>query len=289
MAKEKLASKGAVFIFISAALFSLGGLCIKLIPWQALSINGARNLISAIVVALYMKMTGHKPVLNGGVLLGALCMAGTTTLYAFGNKLTTAANTIVLQFTAPIFIILFSWMFFKEKPKKLDVIACAVVLAGILCFFIDGLSAGGMLGNALALLSGISYAGVFMLNTFPKADPISSVFWGQVLAALIGLPSLTMETDFSLTPIAGILVLGVLQVGIAYILLTIGLKSVSPVTASLTSGIEPILNPVLVALFYGETITPLAAVGGVVVIVAIVAYDVIKDRQAAKNMPMKEC
>jgi len=199
------------------------------------------------------------------------------------NKMTTAANTIVLQFTAPIFVMLFSALFFRRKPTKLDVGACAVVFGGIVFFFVDSLSMGGGLGNMLALISGVSYAGVFMLNDMPNGDAISSVFWGDVISAVTGLPFLLRETDFSLTPVVSLLVLGVFQVAVAYILLTIGLKTTPSVTASLVSGIEPVLNPILVAVFYGETMGGMALVGAAIVICGVVGYNVL--RQRAEKAP----
>ena len=96
---------GIFFVLTAAALFSLGGLCIKMVPWSPLAINGARSLISVLVLAVYLKIIRHRIVINGAVLFGALCMTGTTSLYCAANKLTTAANAIVLQFTAPDFSI----------------------------------------------------------------------------------------------------------------------------------------------------------------------------------------
>ena len=110
-------SKGIFCVLIAAILFSIGGLCIKVVPWSPLAINGARNLISAIIIGIYLKVTNHKIVVNSAVVFGAVCMMGTTTLFTIANKLTTAANTIVLQFTAPIFVIFFMWMFLKKSPN----------------------------------------------------------------------------------------------------------------------------------------------------------------------------
>ena len=107
-------SKGIFYVLMAAVLFSIGGLCIKLIPWSPLSINGARNFISVIIIGAYLKATHHKIVINPAVIFGAVCMTGVTTLYCIANKLTTAANTIVLQFTAPIFVIFLMWILKKE-------------------------------------------------------------------------------------------------------------------------------------------------------------------------------
>ena len=264
---------GTLFVFLAALLYSIGGLSIKVIPWSGMSINGGRTAIALVVLGVYLAVIRHRPRFNRWVFLGSLCIFGTNTLFSLANKLTTAANTIVLQFTAPVFVILFSALFWKKKPQKLDLAACAVVFGGVLFFFVDSLETGGALGNVLAVLSGAAYGGVFLLNDFPDADAISAVFWGDVLSAVTGLPFLLQETVF--TP--------VFQVAVAYILLTIGLRTTPPVTASLVSGIEPVLNPLLVAAFYGETVGPFALAGAAIVICGVVGYNVLKARQPEKT------
>ncbi|MBQ1931373.1 MAG: EamA/RhaT family transporter, partial [Lachnospiraceae bacterium] len=77
----KRQTKGILYVLIAAVLFSMGGLFVKLVPWNPLAINGIRNLIALIVFGIYLKVTHHKLVINGAVLFGAVCMAGTTTLY----------------------------------------------------------------------------------------------------------------------------------------------------------------------------------------------------------------
>ena len=280
MSVDKAARRrGTVCVFLAAVLFSIGGLCFKVIPWNALSINSARNILALAVIAAFLAVTRHRLRCNRWILLGALCVCGTNVLYALANKLTTAANTIVLQFTAPIFVIVLGILFWHKKPTKLDVFACVVVLFGVVCFFVDGLSMGGMLGNFLALLSGITYAGVFLLNELPNADPICSVFWADMMSALIGLPFLLRETDFSARPLIGVAMLGVFQVGIAYVLMCIGLRTTPSVRASLITGIEPVLNPLLVAIFYRESVGSLALVGAVIVMIGVMWYNVKKGRE----------
>lgn len=271
--------RGTLFVFLAAVLYSIGGLCIKVIPWNGLSINSARNMAALLVVGGYLALSRHRLRFNRWIALGAVSVCGTNVLFSMANKLTTAANTIVLQFTAPIFVILLGALFWKKRPAGLDLAACGLVLAGVVCFFVDSLEMGGMLGNALALLSGLSYAGVFLLNDLPDADPICSVFWGDVLSVAIGLPFLLRETEFTPTAIANVVILGVFQVGLAYVLMCIGLKTTPAVTASLISGIEPVLNPALVALFYGEEVGRLALAGAAVVIVSVVGYNVLRGRR----------
>lgn len=278
--------RGTLCIFAAAVLYSIGGLCIKVIPWGGMAINGARTAIALLVISVYLLIIRHRPRINRWVLLGALAVCGTNILFSIANKMTTAANVIVLQFTAPIFVILLSILCFKKRPGRLDLITCAAVLGGILFFFVDSLSAGGTMGNVLALISGLSYAGVFLMNDMPDSDAISSVFWGDLISAVVGLPFVALETDFSPATLTSLLVLGVFQVGLAYILLTVGLKTTPPVTASLVSGIEPVLNPILVAVFYHEMIGPMALVGAVIVVGSVVAYNVIL-AQTSSCVPLK--
>ena len=261
-------------MFLASVCFSTGGLFIKLIPWSPLAINGARNLIGAAVIGIYLLVTRHRIVFSRRVLIGALSMIGVTTLFAVSNKLTTAANTIVLQFTAPVFVILFMAVIYRQKPGRADLLTCFLVLLGVVLFFVDGIRAGNLAGNVLAVLSGVCYAGVFMMNTGENADAISSCFLGQLTAGVLLTPLCFRETDFSLPVMAAVFALGVIQVGGAYILLSIGIRKTPPVTASLITGLEPIMNPLLVAAFYGERVTALSVIGCVIVVLTILAYNV---------------
>ena len=121
------------------------------------------------------------------------------------------------------------------------------------------------------------------MKELPDSDAISSVFWGDVLSALTGLPFLFREQEFTASAVGSLLILGVFQVAVAYILLTEGLKTTPPVTASLVSGIEPVLNPILVAVFYHEYIGPISFVGAVIVVGSIVVYNVLLERR--KSIP----
>ena len=274
---------GTICIFLAAVLYSIGGLCMKVIPWSGLSINGARTGIALIVLAIYLAAIHHPLRMNRWVALGTMFIFLTNVLFAMANKMTTAANAIVLQFTAPIFVILFSIFVFRKKPGTLDLAACALVFGGVIFFFLDSLTMGGGLGNVIALISGATYAGVFLMNELPDSDPISSVFWGDVLSAITGLPFLLKETEFPTTALVSVVVLGVFLVAFAYILLTIGLKTTPPVTASLVSGIEPVLNPILVALFYGEKMGRFALIGAAIVIVGVVGYNVLLAKKPTKE------
>lgn len=281
--QTKQARKGFWLVFAAALLLSLGGVCIKQIPWQPLSINSFRAIIALVVLLPFAKLTGAPFCLTPGVLIGAASVWGATTLFTVATKLTTAGNAVLLQFTAPIFVILLMWLFFRERPRRLDVLACLCVFGGVVCFFLDSLGSGRLAGDVIAVFSGVCYAGVFMMQRLPGANPIWATVLGQAMGAIVGLPSLVQETQFTSSALFSGVVLGLLQVGLAYALLTLGLQYAKPITASLVAGIEPILNPILVALVVGETLSPLSLVGGGVVFVSVMTYNLLCLRQEKKQ------
>ena len=194
--------RGTLTMLSASVCFSLGGLLIKMVPWNPLAINGVRNLIASCVIGLYICFTHHRIKVNFTVLTGAVCMAGVTTMFTIANKLTTAGNAIVLQYSAPIWIILLMFVFFGKKPSRLEAVTIILVLAGILCFFFDSLSTGKIVGDLIAFLSGLFYAGMFMLNQFEKGDPLSSMVIGQFLCGLVLSPMVLRETVFSTSALA---------------------------------------------------------------------------------------
>ncbi|MCR4950584.1 MAG: DMT family transporter [Solobacterium sp.] len=271
---------GIAAMLAASLCFSLGGLLMKIIPWNPLAINGARNLIACCVIGLYIRFIKHPLKCNRTVLFGAAALAATTTLYAVANKLTTAGNTIVLQYTAPIWIIVFMYFLFGQRPDRIALVTVFIVLIGIVCFFLDSMSTGRWLGDTLALLSGITYALVFLLNRFEKGDALSSVFFGQLFCGILLTPLVLKETVFTPGVLTAVFVLGSVQVGIAYIFFTTGTKYTEPVTASIINAIEPILNPVLVAIFYKEVLGRFSLIGAAIVIIGILFYDVLTARRS---------
>lgn len=277
--------RGTMYVLLSAICFSTGGVLIKLIPWSSMTIQGIRSIFSILVVGGYMLLRRQRFVWNKTVFWGAICNTVMAFSFVAATKLTTAANAIVLQFTEPIFVILLMWFIYKKKPGKDALIACAVVFAGILCFFFESLGAGQMTGDLLAILSGFTYALVMMMKKFEGADFESSLIVSNIISAVVGIP--VYFRDFSTASVADawvfMLLLGVVQFGLSYIFLSKGLDYVSPVTASLTSTIEPILNPILVAVFYGEKIGAAAVVGAVLVVGAAAVYNVRQSIQTERG------
>lgn len=180
--------RGTVYVLLSAICFSTGGVLIKLIPWSSMTIQGIRSIFSILVVGGYMLLRRQRFVWNKTVFWGAICNTVMAFSFVAATKLTTAANAIVLQFTEPIFVILLMWFIYKKKPGKDALIACAVVFAGILCFFFESLGAGQMAGDLLAILSGFTYALVMMMKKFEGADFESSLIVSNIISAVVGIP-----------------------------------------------------------------------------------------------------
>jgi drug/metabolite transporter (DMT)-like permease len=277
----KTNSRGPMLIAATAVLWSFGGLLIKLIPWDPMTIVGTRAVFAGAVMAIYMRRPHIT--FNPATILGGICLSGTTILFVFANKLTTSANAIVLQYTGPIFVIILSAIFFRKRPSALDIVAVLATFAGIALFFFkqpqeaaSGLK-NPVLGNILACLSGVTFAGVFLINKMPRVKPEEPLLLGHIINVVVGLPF--MLTHITFTPVAwgAILALGIFQLGLAYVLFSIGIKTTPPVTASLIAVLEPLLNPVWVFLFGGshELPGPLALLGGAIVLVTVVAYNII--------------
>lgn len=271
---------GTIYVLLSAICFALGGVLIKFIPWSPMTIQGVRSIFSSVVIGSYMYYTKHKFVFNKSVLFGAICNMVMAFTFVAATKLTTAANAIVLQFTEPIFAILLMWIIYKRRPRKEAVVTCALVFSGILCFFFESLHVGGMTGNVLAIVSGFFYALVFMMKRFPGADFESSILLSNAMSVVFAIPAYMNETTS--TPIiwSCIILLGAVQCGLSYVFLSKGLDYVSPVTASLTSTIEPILNPLLVAAFYGEKVGVMAIVGAILVVGSATVYNLIEAKKS---------
>ena len=271
-------NKGSILVLLGAIAFSLGGLLIKLIPLDPFTINTFRCIFSSLVIGLYMKLTHHKLVINKTVIIGTIFVVLMMMGYVFSNKLTTAANAIVLEYTAPILVIIFEAILFKRKPDKVSIVICILVILGIVIMMMDGLSTGNLLGDMIALSSGVFYALVMMLNEFDDSDSLSSVFLGHLFTGLLSIFIYQNVISSGINTIMLLVALGIFQAGLGYTLLMVGLKHCDPVTGSLIACIEPVLNPILVAIFYGEYMNTTQIIGCVVVIGSIVVYNILASR-----------
>ena len=268
--------KGPLFIVAASVCWSFGGLCIKFIPWGALTINGLRAFFAAIVFGLYRRSARVR--LTKGNIIAAICLCATTNMFVLANKLTTAAAAILLQYCMPVFIVLIELFFYKKKPRLVEIAAVLATLLGMTLFFGDRLEAGAMLGNLLAVASGLAFAGVFVCNSRPDVDPEHSLFLGFIINSAIGLPFAIFDVTPDPLAWTAVIFLGSVQVGVAYIFFTTGIKSTSALLAGLISALEPVLNPVWVALFTGEVPGPFATIGGGIILLTVISYNIWAER-----------
>ncbi len=267
-------------MLLCACMWSIAGLFIKKIDWHPVVIAGFRSLFAAATVAVYMLITRQRLLINKAIIKSALFLAATFLCFVGANKLTTAANAIMLQFTAPIFIMLFSVLFRKEKFPIRDVVTVGITMGGILLFMIDGIGGGQLIGNLLGLLAGLFFAGMFVTVGEAKGNErMSGLFFGHLLTFLVAVPFLFFTRPVFTTPsLLYALLLGVVQLGIPYILLALASEHCPPLACSLISAAEPLLNPVWVALFGNEYPSPLSLLGGAIVLVTVTLWCVLKDR-----------
>ncbi|WFA09968.1 DMT family transporter [Tissierella sp. Yu-01] len=278
---NKNRSKGILYCVLAAVLWSTGGILIKLIDWNPIAISGLRSLIASLVILAYMKkpkMTKSKP-----LFLGAGTYAITVFMFVIANKLTTSANVILLQFTAPIFVAILSAWLLHEKIVKVDVIAIIFVFLGMTLFFVQNISYGNALGNVLAILSGFFLACTTIALRLQKdGSAIESTFLGNVITFIIAIPFI-LQVKPDIRSIIFILILGIFQLGISYVFYVNGLKYVTALEGILLTVLEPILNPVWVFLISGEKPGILAVVGGIIVVGSVIARGVYISKKEAED------
>jgi len=259
--------KAILYLVLAAVLWSTGGILIKLVNWNPVAIAGGRSGFSALLMMLYMRKAKVK--ITSQKSIGAMAYASTVILFVVANKMTTAANTILLQYTAPIWVALMAGWFLKEKTKVHDWITIVLVFGGMTLFFMGDLETGQMLGNIVAVLSGIAFGGTIVsLRMMKNGSPVEMAYLGNILTFLISVPFILQSVpDFN--SIIGVILLGVFQLGASYILFSEAIKHVNALEAILIPVIEPLLNPIWVFMFVGEKPGGLALLGGIIVISSV--------------------
>ncbi len=271
MTKE---NKASLEMLLCAALWSIAGILFKLIPWNGFAVAGMRSLIAGITIYVSMRLMGFHYVLNRRTLIAGFFSGCTYLCFTVSNKLTTSANAIVLQFTSPIFIIIYSAVLFGRKPKKQDLAVVLFTLLGISLFFLDQLKPGYLIGNFVAIGAGMFMAGMYVaVGEIEEEERFSGILNGQALTFLAGLPFF-IATKPAVTPteLIALLTLGVFQLGLSYVLYVKASKYCPPLACCLLGAIEPLLNPVWVFLFNGEKPGLFALIGAVIVIVSITVW-----------------
>lgn len=284
MQNQKAENRSILLMVITSLLWSIGGVFIKALPWNALVIAGVRGLIAAATVFVFMRIKKMKFRISRHTVRVGVMLALTYLLFVPAAKMTSAANSIVLQFTSPVFIILISAVLYRQRFAKADYLVVVLTLVGVTLCFLDKLGGGGIAGDLLAICSGFTLGAMYVFSG--KADTesrFSGILLGQILTAVVGIPfAFFTEVAVNASTVGAILILGVIQVGIPYILLSLATEHCPPLVLCLVGALEPLLNPVWVALFSGEVPGILSLIGGIVVITTVTVWNVQKGKRPAQ-------
>jgi drug/metabolite transporter (DMT)-like permease len=256
-------------LLFAALCWSLAGLLFKYVAWPALAVAAGRGIIAAGFLTLFcgrrLRFT-WSPVQVGAALAYAAC----TVLFTLANKMTTAANAILLQYTAPVWVALLGAWLLGERTRRSDWLTIVTVLGGLGLFFYEGLQLQNIAGQLVALASGFAFAAMTLLMRMQKdTSPLESIVLGCVISFLIGLPALWTAPPLPAIGWAALGLLGTVQLGLAYLFYSQALRQVTALEAVLIPIIEPILNPIWVMLVIGEKPGPLALAGGTLVVGAV--------------------
>ncbi|MEM1216094.1 MAG: DMT family transporter, partial [Bacteroidota bacterium] len=243
-------NKGIWALVLAAMIWSTAGIFIKWLPQDAFTILCFRALYTMGVFALVFRSEVLR--FNKQVGINALFYAGLLICFVLANKLTTAANAIFLQYTGVAYVLLLEPWLFKLRYERINIVTTIVCFAGMSLFFLEGLDASNSLGIAIAALSGVMYAGfVLGQRKSPAEYHVGSIFWGNVLVALVGFPSFLGASPTGQEHLM-LAYLGILQMGVGYLLFTYGLQRTTGTEAALLTMLEPLFNPVWVAIGYDE-------------------------------------
>lgn len=262
-------------VVIAVLLWSTGGLFIKLTTMDAYQVTFFRSLLAGITVLIVTWKNGLR--INAFGVMASVIYATLLFLFVWATKHTTAANAIFLQYTAPIYILIFSPFLIGEKFHLKDLITIVFCIGGMSLFFVGKLEISDYQGNLAALGSGIFLGLYIMLLRHPKAEgmnPVITVIYGNFLLAMLTLPSgIAAFPTMTLMDAVAVGFLGIFQIGVSYILFIKGVSGgTRPLDASIIGFIEPLLNPVWVFLFVGEQPSKWAILGGAIIIATVVAH-----------------
>lgn len=290
-------AKGRIIIIITALLWGLTGVCVKSISWSTPAIICSRAIISFFMLYAFRIISMRKadPTIKlvdtlkieftKGNIIATLSITATSILYVQAIKLTTAGTAIVLQYVAPIFVFLFAIIFQKRKAKISEVILTLLVFGGCVLSFVDNIDMTHILGNCLALLSGITYAAQIITMNGKEVDGNGSLILSNALSFCICLPIVLASPplSFDAKNVVWMLILGIFQYGAANLLFAVGIKMIDKIEASLLLCIEPIFNPIPVAILCGENMGVLAIIGSIIVIIGIALYGLVPALQKKKE------
>lgn len=275
--------RGAALVAAAALLWSSSGLFIKILPLGVLQIAGARSLVAALTIWAVLALRDRKPALHLDA-LGWACAAsyaGVLIFFVAATKLTTAANAIFLQFSAPIYLVFLEPRVFGRRLHVRDLLAVGLTLGAMALFFVGRLQAGRLLGNLFGVASGLCLA-LFTLTLKlrgqrnPRQNPIGAIVAGNLLVAVLCAPLALPGFRPTLSQTAILLYLGIFQIGLAYILFNAGMRHLSATAAVVTGTLEAVFNPIWVFLGIGERPSAWALLGGAIILAVIAWYGFVR-------------
>lgn len=256
--------RSRLLILAAAVLWSTAGAAIKRCDLDALQIAGGRSLVAGIFLFLVVKEARARPTLR--VLLVAVAYAFTVVLFVVATKLTTAANAIFIQDTAPLWVLVLSPWLLSERPTRGELFAVPVYALGLGLFFLDDLTGGQVAGNLVAAASGVAFAFSILGLRLLRHEGPAALFWGNIVAAAAVLPLWPSGPAATPADLAIVLYMGIFQLGLAYLCFSRGIEGTPAIEASLLVLLEPVLNPIWTFLLAGEVPGPWAITGGAVIL-----------------------
>ncbi|MBC8571152.1 DMT family transporter [Zongyangia hominis] len=281
--KQLSPGKATVLLVICAAMWSFNGTWIKLVDFHPIVTNSARCIFTALTLYLYSRYKKEKIAVNKETIIGGLIMTSMMVVSACAFRMTTAANAIILQYVSPIYVLIVSVLFFKQKARLKDILVVVFSILGVALFFIDKVEAGNLWGNILAVFLGMLFALSFLYNNHTTQNPLHIIFFACIFSALVGIPFYFVYPPH-FTPASGtaIVAMGVVNLGIPYILYSMSIQRCSALTASIATMVEPILTPVWALLLVKEKPGQFALYGAVLVLLTISLYSISNARAAQK-------
>ena len=269
-----MSKRNALLLMVLVTLiWSTNGLMIKLVSWTPMAISWSRSLLAAAVLLPFLGKPRN--LVSFDTMVGGIAFAGALILFVIATKLTTAANAIFLQLTAPVYVALLSGWILGERIRTLDWVITGIIISGMLLFFSDNLTVDGFWGNICAIIGGICWAVFVLFSRRQKDDaPLKIPILGHLICALVGVPFI-IAAGLPETGGFWIIPMGAIGAGLSFVLYTAVIMRLKAIEAIIAQTIEPIFNPIWVFLVVGETPEPWALVGGIVVLTSVTLHAVL--------------
>lgn len=273
MSTERGRGHAVAALVLVGVLWSTAGALIKYVAWPAPAIWGFRSGIAAVaLVAIFRPGWRGITRTEWG---SALALAATTGLFILANKWTTAANAILIQYSAPAWAALLGAIVLHERASRLDWMTIGLALVGVGLFFVDQLAFDHTAGNVVALVAGVTFATNVVLLRKIALEPerggtaLRAMILGHVIAAVVGLPFVVTAPALPAEGWAALFALGVVQQTVPVLFYAWAIRRVTAVEGLLIPIVEPILSPVWVWLAHGEQPGQWALLGGAIVVGAV--------------------